>query len=139
MDSARVATRGLNVHQVEGARLFGYRLLFDKISRFQTGAGHANVERAPGHVVEGVVYRLASSCEIVKMDPYESAPDHYRRVLVDVIVGTRSVCSWTYIANDSVRRTDLRPPRWYVNHLLAARKFLSDKYIRELEALECLM
>ena len=86
MNPARVRARGLEVADLRGAYLTGLKLVFDKVSRQHPGAAHANIAYAPGERVEGVLYRLASAAEILKMDPFERAPWNYGRDAVLVRV-----------------------------------------------------
>ncbi len=137
MNPERVAARGLVFDRVRPARLPGFRLVFDKVSRNHPDAAHANVVYAPGEVVEGVLYRLTSPGEILKMDPFERAPVNYGRDAVEVLGQGRCIAAWTYFANRAVRRDGYRPPRSYLNHLLAGRRFLSREYFRWLQSFEC--
>jgi gamma-glutamylcyclotransferase (GGCT)/AIG2-like uncharacterized protein YtfP len=137
MNPARVQARGLLVERAEGARLAGFRLQFDKTSARDAGVGHANLVYAPGSVVEGVLYWLESSEEIFKMDPFESAPVNYSREVVQVVADSGSVTTWTYFANPAVRRAGLKPPRSYLEHLLAGEPFLSAEYLEMLRRWEC--
>lgn len=86
MNPARVRERGLEVMACCGASLEGVRLVFDKVSRRHPNFAHANIVYAPGERVEGVLYRLASAAEILKMDPFERAPWNYGRDAVLVRV-----------------------------------------------------
>ena len=86
MNPARVRERGLEVTAYCGASLEGVRLVFDKVSRRHPNFAHANIVYAPGERVEGVLYRLASAAEILKMDPFERAPWNYGRDAVLVRV-----------------------------------------------------
>jgi gamma-glutamylcyclotransferase (GGCT)/AIG2-like uncharacterized protein YtfP len=137
MNEQRVRARGLVVLQVEGARLPGFRLQFDKHSVAHAGMGHANLVYHPGEVVEGVLYRLADPDEIVKMDRFEGSPVSYSRDIVEVQTASGPVCCWTYFANPAVRRAGLLPPRSYLDHLLAGRPFLSAAYVEKLSAWQC--
>lgn len=137
MNPRRVRERGLAVVRAEGARLPGFRLLFDKHSPAHEGMGHANLGYAPAEAVEGVLYWLADAREIVKMDRFEGAPVSYSREVVEVQTGGGVVCAWTYFANRAVRRPGLLPPRSYLDHLLAGRAFLSGAYFEMLAAWEC--
>ena len=132
MNPARVQERGLVVLDLCGARLLGKRLVFDKISRLHPNAAHANIVHAPGSVVEGVLYRLAGTGEILKMDPFERAPWNYGRDVVQVVAGGEAVWAWTYFANEAVRRSGLRPPAAYLAHMLAGKAHLSSGYYRRL-------
>ena len=86
MNPARVRERGLEVTACCGASLHGMRLVFDKVSRRHPNVAHANIVYAPGERVEGVLYRLASTAEILKMDPFERTPWNYGRDVVLVRV-----------------------------------------------------
>ena len=138
MNPARVEARGLVTAGVQGAVLAEFRLVFDKVSRKHPGVSHANVVYAPGHRVEGVIYSLPQQDEILKMDPFETAPWNYGRdvVSVDTLDGQR-VSAWTYFANRAVRRSGLRPPPSYLQQLLAGRAYLSSEYHAWLQSVEC--
>ena len=137
MDAARVEQRGLRVVDRYAATLLDHQLIFDKIAGDQAAAGHANVIRAPGEQVEGVLYDLVAASEILKMDPFERAPVNYTREAVALQVGARTRWAWTYFANRARRRAGLRPTRAYLNHLLAGCDLLSDEYCAYLQAVEC--
>ena len=135
MNSARMRERGMQFTASEGARLRGFRLVFDKASKAHPDIGHANLVYDRQSVVEGVLYRLLSDQEIVRMDPFENAPINYSREVVQVIGG---VSCWTYFANPGVRRQGLAPSRSYLNHLLAGKTHLSDVYYQKLCQVQCL-
>ena len=155
MNPDRVRERGIRFDHAAGARLKDFALVFDKTSRVHAGLGHANVRRAPGQVVEGVLYWLETPEEIGKMDRFESTPVNYSREVIHVrvqhehlpgpagaqmpeVVGEEAlITTWTYFANPAVRRNGLLPPRSYLNHLLAGRPFLSSRYYRMLQQQPC--
>ena len=137
MNPARVHQRGLAVSAIRPARLNDRRLVFDKVSRNHPRAAHANIVYAPGEAVEGVLYRLQSADEILKMDPFERAPVNYGRDAVQVESEGRRVPAWTYFANRAVRREGLLPPRAYLDHLLAGRDYLTPGYYQWLLGLDC--
>ena len=132
MNPVRVAERGLRVTAACGATLRGVRLVFDKVSRLHPNAAHANIVYAPGEQVEGVLYRLQDTDEILKMDPFERAPWNYGRDAVQVRAGDEVTWAWTYFANRAVRRDGLNPPAAYLAHLLAGRAYLSAGYFDRL-------
>lgn len=140
MNPARVRERGLAFDRVVGAHLYDHALCFNKRSRKQHGAGHANIAGSPGRVVEGVLYRLAHADEIEKMDPFEGTPTQYRRDTVEVCVahGLETVSAWTYFGVDAVLDDGLLPPSWYMDHLLAGRQYLTEAYVRWLQSMRCL-
>ncbi len=152
MNPDRVRERGIRFAHAAGARLDGFALVFDKTSKKHAGLGHANVQRSPGQVVEGVLYWLETADEIGKMDRFESTPVNYSREVIHVRVQAAHlpgedlaspdasevlITTWTYFANPAVRQSGLKPPRTYLDHLLAGRRFLSNGYYQMLQAHPC--
>jgi hypothetical protein len=137
MNPDRVVERGLRFSAVSGAILEGFRLVFNKASKAHAGVGHANVALALGERVEGVLYELTDAAEIGKMDRFESTPVNYSRDLIEVVVAGERIVTWTYFANPAVRQRGLRPPRSYLEHLLAGRYYLSEAYFHALSQVEC--
>lgn len=138
MNVDRMRERGMRFDSAVDGRLHGFQLQFNKTSRKHPGVGHANVAYAPGSTVEGVLYVLSSPEEISRMDPFESAPVNYSREVVQVLTAQGPMPSWTYFANPAVLRPGLKPPRSYLEHLLAGKPFLSASYFRMLQSWECL-
>lgn len=117
------------------AKLVSYRLTFDKKST-QDNLGRATIEASPGEVVWGVLYELPCHCLDI-LDKYEGVKSgHYRREEVKVCLpdGTE-VRAVTYIALPEKLERGLRPPRWYLKHLLkgAEEHGLPKEYIKMLE------
>ncbi len=138
MNPERVEARGLESVGIQGATLAGFELVFDKVSQKHPGVSHANVVYAPGRRVEGVIYALRSDAEILKMDPFETAPWNYGREVVRVAAADgRNYPAWTYFANRAVRKPGLKPPPSYLHQLLAGRAYLSPAYYQWLQAIEC--
>ena len=137
MNPARVRDRGLRVLHAERAVLEGFRLTFDKHARSHRGTGHASVAVRAGSRVEGVLYWLDGPDEIIKMDRFESAPINYSREVTWVATAAGAVATWTYFANPAVLLPGLRPPRAYLDHLLAGEPFLSAEYHAMLAAWPC--
>ena len=123
--------------EIVGATLLNYELRFNKKSRKNPDCGHANVVPRFGESVQGVLYTLLGPNEIRKMDRFEHAPVDYRRELVVVRYSSQIRVAWTYIANESVIDDSLLPPRWYVDRLLAGSRYLSNDYVRFIQAFEC--
>ena len=136
MNPERVAERGLVTRDKMGATLSGYKMLFNKRSTGIPGVGHANIEYDKQGVVEGVLYELVSSEEILKMDPFERAPVNYGRdrVCLETAGGPR--WAWAYFANAALLQDDLLPERAYLDHLLKGKPYLSDSYFNFLERCE---
>ncbi len=138
MNIARMRERGMRFDAAVAARLVGYQLQFQKRSSRHPGAGHANIAYAPGAAVEGVLYMLSSAEEITRMDPFESTPVNYSREVVQVATADGVLSSWIYVANPAVLQPGLKPPRSYLEHLLAGKPFLSTAYYQMLQTWECL-
>jgi gamma-glutamylcyclotransferase (GGCT)/AIG2-like uncharacterized protein YtfP len=138
MNVDRMRDRGMNFEAAVDGQLHGLELQFHKASRQHAGAGHANVAYAPGSTVEGVLYTLSNSEEISRMDPFELAPVNYSREVVLIATAQGVVSSWIYFANPAVLQSGLKPPRSYLDHLLAGKPFLSDSYYQMLRSWECL-
>jgi len=134
MNPQRVAERGLRVGEPRAGVLCDFRLTFNKMSRDHPGVGHANIQFARGHRTEGVLYELHHADEILKMDPFESAPRNYGRDKVLIQSASGPCWAWTYFANPAVQVEGLLPSPEYLAHLLAGRPFLSDAYMAELLA-----
>ena len=137
MNPERVKARGLNYSQVLSGQLSGYELSFNKYSAKREGSA-ANITRKKDAVTEGVLYLLSGEEQIIQMDPFEGFPDHYTRELLSIATKSEPVKAWVYIANQRFIRENLLPPRWYLNHLLAGKQFLTQPYYERLKKVECI-
>lgn len=139
MNPARMAERGLAVVEAMPGRLDDMALRFNKRSRRDPRWACANIAWCRGETVEGVLYRLADEHQIYRMDPFEGAPFYYSRERFTVRLGDGlSVPAWTYVANRAHIDDSIQPLRWYLEHLLAGRDFLSPAYVARLSATCCL-
>ncbi len=139
MNPRRVAERGLAVVEALPGRLDNMALRFNKRSRRDPRWACANIAWCPGEVVEGVLYHLADERQILLMDPFEGAPYYYSRECFPVVVADGSTRpAWTYVANRAHIDHRVKPLRWYLEHLLAGRDFLSPGYLARLAATPCL-
>ncbi len=138
MNVDRMRERGMRFEAAFEGRLRGLELQFHKAARGHPGAGHANIAYAPGSSVEGVLYILSSPEEITRLDPFERTPVNYSREVVQVVTARGVVSSWTYFANPAVLQPGLKPPRSYLEHLLAGKPFLSAAYYQMLQSWDCL-
>lgn len=77
------------------ARLLHYRLRFNGYS-MSRGGGVANVEKAHGKVVCGVLWEI-SKADLVRLDCREGAPHVYRRIPIEVVTDTGVVSAFTYV------------------------------------------
>lgn len=138
MNPERVARRKMDFHSAESGRLRHYRLAFNKRSVKYPGAASANVVPVREAITEGVVYRLAAPEQIEMMDPFEGYPVRYNRLALPIHLDEGDVHAWVYIANHDHVTEGLNPARWYLEHLLAGREFLSQQYYSELLLTDCI-
>lgn len=138
MNPLRMQARGLRVEEAMAARLPGYALCFNKRAHDHPGRAYANIRHQPGGVVEGVLYRLTSGDEILKMDPFEGTPIYYSRERMWVETAQGTIAAWLYVANPAWRQEGLSPSVSYLSHLLAGREWLSADYWAVLAATSAL-
>ena len=138
MNPARVKDRKMDFSHCESGILSSYTLTFNKRSVKYPGAASANIMQKSGHQVEGVVYHLADEKQITIMDPFEGYPVRYDRRLVPISTANGVLDVWAYLANSSHIQEGLKPTRWYLNHLLAGREFLSTEYTDRLSRTVCI-
>jgi len=138
MNPDRVRQRKMSFESAESGHLFDYSLRFNKRSAKYPGAASANVMLSAQGVTEGVVYRLVEPVQIEMMDPYEGYPVLYNRIALPIVTGAGVVDAWVYTANEAHITEGLSPARWYLNHLLAGRDYLSASYFEALSQTTCL-
>ncbi|MFQ3623158.1 MAG: gamma-glutamylcyclotransferase family protein [Acetobacteraceae bacterium] len=139
MDPARLAARtGAPAERLAArfaVRLRGLRLAFAK----RNADGTAFATLLPDHEAEseGVACPLTEA-ELARLDAAEGVPDHYLRATVEVIplAGGTALAARTYLANPRRCAEGLHPPRWYLDHFLAARDLLSPSWVAMLERVE---
>ncbi len=136
MNPERMRARALRFDHFTAGRLADFELVFDKVSSAHPHIAHANIRRAPGQRVEGVLYHLRDHTEIERLDRFERTPINYSRELFPIATDDGVQWAWTYVANPGVRRNGLRPDREYLDHLLAGRRWLSPEYIAALECID---
>jgi len=138
MNPDRVRRRQMLFDHHQAGTLRDFRLAFNKRSVKFIGAASANVMMQKGAVTEGVVYRLKQADEITRMDPYEGYPLRYDRLSLTVVCADGPLSAWVYVANQEYIDNSLRPTSWYLRHMLAGKEFLSESYIEQLTAVDCL-
>lgn len=138
MNPGRVEYRGLAVDHFTGGILHDYKLAFNKRSVKHDGAASANVVEHKGEHVEGIIYKLSDPAQIQVMDPFEGHPVRYSRYLLPIETDAGRYEAWVYMANEAFVSEGLKPARWYLNHLLAGRPWLSEAYFRKLQQVPCL-
>ena len=133
MNAARVTERGLTYTNVFAATLDNAALCFNKQAVKDPTLAYANVIYAKQGSVEGVVYQLSDAEQILKMDPFEGAPVRYSREMFWLRTpSNKRVAAWVYIANEAMLNDNLRPARWYLDHLLQGEPYLSSDYFQQL-------
>ncbi|MFT7300398.1 MAG: hypothetical protein ACI89Z_000855 [Porticoccus sp.] len=137
MNYERMMSRGLNVLSASSWQLDGFGLRFKKRSRRDAKFAYANMIYAPEERVEGVLYHLTTPSEIIKLDLHESTPYRYSLKLFSIQTLSSHIPAWTYIANPAVIDDGARPERWYVEHLLTGKEYLSAEYWHRIDQTPC--
>lgn len=124
----RVKSRDLKFTDFFPVYLPDYQLVFNKISRTYPGTRAANIEKADGKFVEGLVYKTDSG-SLAKMDVFEGYPEHYIREQIIVFKKENNVPlqATGYIAHPC-KISPGKPSKEYLEHLLQGRPFLSEAY-----------
>ena len=136
MDRESMEKRGVTIFSMQRARLEGFRLAFNKVASRRENEGYANIAKDPDGIVEGILYEIRDS-DISKLDEFEGYPNHYDRINVTVKLNNgQEVCAVTYVANPDKTCDGLKPSRGYMDHLLAAKDYLSPEYFEKLKATE---
>ena len=128
MDANRMKERKINFISRKFAVLPGYSLVFNKKS-CNGNFSYANILPAEDKQVEGVLYEFPDR-EILKLDVFESCPEQYIRIEITVHDqrGNR-IPAVTYIAHPDKIVDGHLPEKEYLDHLLAGKDLLSEKYI----------
>lgn len=138
MNAERMLARDMGVEDSLAGRLAGYRLAFNKRAGSDENMAFANIVYDARSEVEGVLYRLSCTEQIHKMDHFETAPRYYSREIFVVETECGPIPAWVYVANRAMIKHGIKPARWYVEHLLAGRDYLSDAYHQALDTVACL-
>ncbi|TWS98292.1 gamma-glutamylcyclotransferase family protein [Reyranella sp. CPCC 100927] len=140
MDPARLKMRctdkGAPVLERVAGRLDGWRLAFNKQRLNRPGEGAANVMEDPAGAVEGTLNRMpALGLDLLDVDEGVARGQYARHAVRVLRLDTgATVDAVMYVALPAVVARDLRPPRWYLDHLLAGRDLLSAPYHAALAA-----
>ena len=138
MNQLRMQGRDMRVVSLVAGWIDGFGLRFNKRSRRDDNLACANIVFARNERIEGVLYELETLAEIAKLDPHEGAPRRYSREVFYVQTSGGPKPAWVYVANPAVLDSQILPARWYVEHLLAGREFLSDDYWQGINSTDCL-
>lgn len=133
MDAARLfeqrlAPKGVPRGERVAGRLDGWKLAFDKPSRLLKGGAAANIVMTGDGVVHGTLTALPDAGFDV-LDIYEGvAGGHYERRTIRVMRGDtgQEVDAIVYVA--LIQNEGLKPPRAYLDCLLAGRDLLPADY-----------
>ncbi len=136
MNPARMKERGVIFYSRKLLILPGYSLKFHKITSYGPNTGAANIVLDDNGVVEGILYKVTWT-GIRNLDKFESYPTEYDRVALKVAhsEGVEKEI-YTYIAHPHKTKDGLKPARFYLDHLLAARDILSPGYFEQLQKWE---
>ena len=138
MNQNRMKERGVEFTKMFKGSMSDWQLVFNKINDRKEGAGFANIVPKESSIVEGIIYEVNED-SIQKLDVREGFPNHYQRLEMPVWddMGGFFKCA-TYIANPNKIKEDLKPEKWYLNHLLEGKEFLSENYFSDLKNIETL-
>lgn len=132
MSSALIRARAGQVVEEQVGKLENYEILFNRKAR--GGSATANIRPASGKAVYGVLYKVPESA-LRALDRFEGAPQHYRRIEVNVTDsrGGRTPAQ-AYIATKVEK--GLRPAGHYLQSILQAAEehHFPAEYVEELKA-----
>ena len=137
MNPERMLERDIKFIGFEKGKIANAKLKFNKTA-FAKNEGYANISFTTESEVEGILYQLVNHQQILKLDRYEGYPWHYTRCKSIVRTKNGMKYSYIYIATPYFTKAGLKPKREYLNHLLAAKEYLSPNYYKKLEATQCI-
>jgi cation transport regulator ChaC len=132
MNRAQMLSRAGEILEERPGRLENYELLFNK--KVRGGTANANIRPAQGKAVEGVLYKVNESA-FRSLDRAEGAPEHYRRIEVNVLdAGGESIAAQAFIASKVEK--GLHPAEHYLKTILegAAEHNLTAEYLELIKA-----
>jgi cation transport regulator ChaC len=132
MSRAQMKSRAGEILEERVARLENYELVFNKKAR--GGSATANIRPAPGQAVEGVLYKINEQA-FRALDRFEGAPQHYRRIEVNVVDSNgQRVAAQAFIATKVEK--GLRPAPHYLKTILdgAREHGLPEEYLKKIQA-----
>ena len=135
LETARLVPEGLHVKERVLGFVDGWNLVFDKPWAKFAGGGAANIRPHPQARVYGTL-NLMDARGLDVLDHYEGVVGgHYRRAPLRVLRPATAdhVEAVVYLADGTLDDT-LRPPRFYLDHLLAGRDVLPADYVAQLSA-----
>ena len=131
MSRAQMKSRAGEIFEERVAKLENYELVFNKKAR--GGSATANIRPVPGQALEGVLYKINEQA-FRALDRFEGAPQHYRRIEVNVVDGNgQRVAAQAFIATKVEK--GLRPAPHYLKTILdgAREHGLSEEYLKKIQ------
>jgi len=131
MNRAQMLSRAGKILEEHNASLPNYEVRFNK--KVRGGTAGANIQPTAGKTVHGVLYKIEEGA-LRSLDRYEGAPEHYRRIEVQVTPeGGNRVPAQVYIASKVEK--GLRPSAPYLQAILdgAGEHNLPAAYIGEIK------
>ena len=124
----QMRNRGV-VYEKLPAKLIGYKLIFNKVSKKDPSVAFANIQEDENSEVEGILYEL-DNLAVQILDKAEGVPFHYEKTAVEVeIEGGRKIRAITYIANPKKVKEGILPTKDYLQKFLKnAGEYLSASY-----------
>jgi cation transport regulator ChaC len=132
MNRAQMLLRAGEILEERPGRLENYEVVFNK--KVRSGTAGANIRPAPGKVVLGVLYKINETA-FRNLDRFEGAPQHYRRIELQVRDGNgQTVTAQAFIATKVEK--GLRPAPHYLKTILdgAAERHLPAEYVETIKA-----
>jgi gamma-glutamylcyclotransferase (GGCT)/AIG2-like uncharacterized protein YtfP len=132
MNRSQMHSRAGGIFEERPGHLENYELVFNK--KVRGGSAGANIRPAPGKAVLGVLYKINESA-FRNLDRFEGAPQHYRRIEVQVRDGNgQMVAAQAYIATKVEK--GLHPAPHYLKTILdgAAEHELPADYVENIKA-----
>lgn len=127
MDQNRMKERNCNYINVQRGKLMNYKLVFNKKSIKNPQCGFGNIVASDGDYVEGLLYELLEE-KMKFLDKYEGFPRHYDRKEIEIDVENGKINAQVYVATEEWISENLKPSKEYLDHFLAAKDFLSERY-----------
>ncbi len=128
MDLNRMLTREAPFTQIKKGRVYGQRLVFNKIADGYPGYGYANIVPEHGFDVMGVLYEVNES-GLMELDKNEGvSSNHYFRSQIEVLLDDgSSIEAVVYLAHPSRVKDGLFPTHSYMEHLYKGLNILGDE------------
>jgi gamma-glutamylcyclotransferase (GGCT)/AIG2-like uncharacterized protein YtfP len=128
MDVAQMLTRKAPFTYIKKGRVYGQRLVFNKIADRYPEYGYANIVPEHGFEVMGVLYEINES-GLLKLDEKEGvSSNHYFRSQIEVLLedGT-TLEAMVYLAHPSRVNDGMFPTKSYMDHLYKGLDILGDE------------